>query len=76
MASDIVDRSRAIRDAHKRFRRGDHVETAELRILLKNIKAAIPFLLSGPEYGLALGQARRDEITIEGYIEARKKKAG
>jgi len=65
------DQTKKLRDIHARFRRGDHVTTPEMKLLLKTIKAAMPFLMTGPEYTLAFQQARRDEINLEQYLAAR-----
>jgi hypothetical protein len=61
-----------LKEITQRYRRGDHLEDDEMKLMIRAIRDALPFLWSSPDYALARQQAIRDEMNLKSYLDARK----
>ena len=62
-----------LKAAWEKFDKGDHIDDAELRALIKNVREGIAFLEARGETGGVLFKARLNLGDLEGYQQARRR---
>lgn len=64
---------RDLRPVWRKYRNGDHITDEELRSLIRETEAAVPYLTNrGPEYHLARVETNRTLITLKEIWENRR----
>ena len=64
---------RSTKDCWDAFRMGDHVSTHELKRMLGELEAALPFLMENPDYSPRVAQM--DAATIRSILSQKRAQA-